>query len=457
MINVHSCEGTYCIDNFNNDNYLVSKEYVEKWKEGKNFQKAFTIDPYYYRLILGTSLSDILSDKTYILDNSYIYGGLGNDTLLGHGNQDILIGGPGNDILNGGSGDDRYLYWKGHGLDSIEDASGKDTLELHGLDVNDLVSITDEPYEIQIEINFELAITISKYRSKNSEFKIKNNSTGEIIKYDSETNEWDTIKIGRIACPTNVEIYDEQGNLVYVMIDGIENYEANDYGYFSVIEENGEFVKYYEMADNLTFKIVANDNGKMNVEFATDINDDIYFKEEIVINKDDQFISSVDGKSLVRLVNGIEEEIIPLELYDLEESKKQDINGGEINKIEGKDVTDGKILDQGITESSNKAMTSSKFKINNIQIKNILNDVLRNSTKFKELNKKEKCIIDGKYWYDNKCNDSEKVDETESEKDNTKLIDKDDSRLLINLTYILISISGAILLVIIFRKKKNEK
>ena len=81
-----------------------------------------------------------------ILEDDYLYGGAGNDTLNGQngddelygeegddilygGNgNDLLSGGTGNDTLNGGTGDDTYIFNFGDGQDIIVEGRGTDTI-----------------------------------------------------------------------------------------------------------------------------------------------------------------------------------------------------------------------------------------------------------------------------------------------------------------------------------------
>ena len=68
-----------------------------------------------------------------------MYGGNGNDTLIGNAGIDYLVGNNGHDTLaggknddrlEGGSGNDTYLFNLGDGNDRIYDSAGNDTLKL---------------------------------------------------------------------------------------------------------------------------------------------------------------------------------------------------------------------------------------------------------------------------------------------------------------------------------------
>lgn len=93
----------------------------------------------------GGDGNDILGgddSNTGLLDvryhgNDVLIGGAGNDILWGDGGNDLLNGGLGIDVMNGGTGDDHYQLAAGDGalslngeMESIEDSSGTDTLQL---------------------------------------------------------------------------------------------------------------------------------------------------------------------------------------------------------------------------------------------------------------------------------------------------------------------------------------
>ncbi|MGE3228032.1 MAG: DUF5801 repeats-in-toxin domain-containing protein [Hyphomicrobium sp.] len=68
----------------------------------------------------GTGLGEILIGRPQ------------GDTINAEAGNDVLIGGGGTDTLNGGSGNDLYVYATGTGNDTINDASGTDTLAITG-------------------------------------------------------------------------------------------------------------------------------------------------------------------------------------------------------------------------------------------------------------------------------------------------------------------------------------
>jgi Ca2+-binding RTX toxin-like protein len=73
--------------------------------------------------------------------NDQLFGGAGNDTLEGKGGNDLLFGGDGNDTLIGGTGNDqmfggagndRMIWNPGEGTDLMEGGDGIDTAEVNG-------------------------------------------------------------------------------------------------------------------------------------------------------------------------------------------------------------------------------------------------------------------------------------------------------------------------------------
>lgn len=69
-------------------------------------------------------------------------GGAGDDRLYGDAGADILVGGRGSDYLNGGAGNDRYYFYPGDGVDTVDDESGGATLVFSGI-LRGQVSCTD--------------------------------------------------------------------------------------------------------------------------------------------------------------------------------------------------------------------------------------------------------------------------------------------------------------------------
>lgn len=133
--------------------------------------------------------------------NDVLEGGVGNDTLLGLGGDDDLSGGEGNDYLEGGDGDDYltgnagqdvlkggagndvYIINSGdstveHGIDTIEDTAGNDTIELNGVGFDLLqVSLQNQVLILNfdgrdiIAINNGLTSSLTKIKVADQEIK----------------------------------------------------------------------------------------------------------------------------------------------------------------------------------------------------------------------------------------------------------------------------------------------
>ena len=82
--------------------------------------------------------------------NDLLFGGAGNDTLLGKGGDDQLFGGGGNDTLTGGTGNDqmfggagndRMIWNPGDGTDLMEGGDGNDTAEVNGGNGSEIFTI----------------------------------------------------------------------------------------------------------------------------------------------------------------------------------------------------------------------------------------------------------------------------------------------------------------------------
>ena len=72
--------------------------------------------------LFGGSGDDTItgSDNDWHLPE-HIFGGSGDDTIDGGGGDDLIIGGAGDDDLTGGAGADTFVFWEGHGADTIRD------------------------------------------------------------------------------------------------------------------------------------------------------------------------------------------------------------------------------------------------------------------------------------------------------------------------------------------------
>jgi Ca2+-binding RTX toxin-like protein len=80
------------------------------------------------QVVLGLGGNDTLyaDDTYYVFDGDSLYGGPGDDHLIGGFGQDILNGGPGNDVISGGASAD--IITGGPGNDRIDGGGGGDTI-----------------------------------------------------------------------------------------------------------------------------------------------------------------------------------------------------------------------------------------------------------------------------------------------------------------------------------------
>lgn len=80
------------------------------------------------RVVYGLGGDDTLyaDDTYYFFDGNTLYGGPGDDRLVGGSGQDILNGGPGNDTITGGGSADAIVGGPGH--DHIDAGGGGDTI-----------------------------------------------------------------------------------------------------------------------------------------------------------------------------------------------------------------------------------------------------------------------------------------------------------------------------------------
>ncbi|MCM8636951.1 MAG: hypothetical protein NFW15_13610, partial [Candidatus Accumulibacter sp.] len=108
-------------------------------------QYSYNNDVYYVQ-VAGTNTYDLV---TIGVENVWIYGGAGDDSLsrvsganalFGHDGNDTLTSGGGNDTLNGGTGNDSISV-SGGGADLIEGGSGFDTLSLNRSDLAAAVTL----------------------------------------------------------------------------------------------------------------------------------------------------------------------------------------------------------------------------------------------------------------------------------------------------------------------------
>lgn len=98
--------------------------------------------------------------------NDHLYGGEGHDILLGGSGNDVLVGGKGDDILAGGTGNDIFKYTAGdldgvaHGdtitdfhLGNLNESNGKIDVNADVLDISELITGHDKPTSLESLVN----------------------------------------------------------------------------------------------------------------------------------------------------------------------------------------------------------------------------------------------------------------------------------------------------------------
>ncbi|MGF1495159.1 MAG: S8 family serine peptidase [Microcoleaceae cyanobacterium] len=94
--------------------------------------------------VYGAAGNDALLGSNDLNQNDLLFGGRGDDTLMGRGGNDVLSGDRGEDILIGGAGGDRFDLLLNGATDFIKDYTlGEDTIGLVNLSIASLSLSTD--------------------------------------------------------------------------------------------------------------------------------------------------------------------------------------------------------------------------------------------------------------------------------------------------------------------------
>lgn len=149
--------------------------------DGDDILKAVIEESYLYGYkgddtITGSEGNDIIYGNQ---DDDSIYAGKGDDKIFAGSGDDVLDGGVGNDYLYGGKGNDTYVFSKSYGTDVICDVDGKSMIEFVGD-----ISLT----ELEIYLVGENAVI----RIKDTDDKIivngyLENSEQYLLRLDSKT------------------------------------------------------------------------------------------------------------------------------------------------------------------------------------------------------------------------------------------------------------------------------
>jgi len=216
---------------------------------------------------LGTDGKDTIRTEVQETQMSVVFGGDGDDRLLGLEGGEMFIGGAGQDWLDGSYGDDSYLYYKGDGEDYIWDAFGTDTIFLMDFETADEIVIEEWDDRICIWYQEDVILHINKNRSAprtNAVALVVGEEEIDLTPYFYGQN-FCTRYV--ISCPVSLEIVEEATGETAQYIDGsVEEAYHTDYGIFYVYEdENGDFVKVADMVEGYTLRILGDDTGTMDV------------------------------------------------------------------------------------------------------------------------------------------------------------------------------------------------
>jgi Ca2+-binding RTX toxin-like protein len=109
--------------------------------------------------ILGTPGNDLLDGGA---GNDSIVGGAGNDTIQGGDGNDTVVGGTGTDQLFGGAGSDTFVWNPGDGSDVVEGGDGTDVLQFNGAAAAEAFALNANGSRVQLlrnlgTVNMDLA------------------------------------------------------------------------------------------------------------------------------------------------------------------------------------------------------------------------------------------------------------------------------------------------------------
>ena len=230
------------------------------------------------KVVFGTTISDNLKYSSALTDlviNYAVYGGAGADDIITSKTGDTISGGRGNDTIDGGWGDDTYIYYKGHGIDTINDTSGHDKLILCGFRSSDTIEVEEgDNTHAYVTVNGSTIVKIAKRRSNpvtgwNNSFTVTDSSDQGFEKNIESylTDKRNFVERLQFSCPVNVEIInDATGKVVYTLYDQIEVTDYTDYGNFYVFEqEDGEYVKIADLIEGYSARVVGVGGGTMDV------------------------------------------------------------------------------------------------------------------------------------------------------------------------------------------------
>lgn len=230
---------------------IITGSSVEALAAGTVQVKAITDDTFLSgaNLISGQQVSTtalMLSNLqravnvTAAVSNTYLAGGLLDDTLMGHIDGSRFIGGKGSDTLIGNIGNDIYLIREGDGHDIITDTGGNNTLKLDkNISINQL-RVNRVGADLLIGISDEQTILVSNMFDVTTGALIVENAVQKINFYDATV--WDIEAIKQRALTGSA------GN------DVIGGFETNDIlvggnGNDQINDQAGDDVYRYALGD----------------------------------------------------------------------------------------------------------------------------------------------------------------------------------------------------------------
>ncbi len=207
------------------------------------------------------------------------YGGDGYDRIFGGHANDTFAAGKDGALMDGRWMNDTYYVHKGDGFISIHDAGGVDKVILCGFDPSERITYETQDYEVRVRVGGKYILSVSRDRASCLDLARPFLNQFTIIK-EGET---EGVDIGKdlergffyhssyiVACPVNIEIYDEAtGEVVYTVQDGEVGAYYTDYGNFYVFPENEEgteFVKQVDLVQGYAIRIVGYDTGTMTID-----------------------------------------------------------------------------------------------------------------------------------------------------------------------------------------------
>lgn len=219
---------------------------------------------------------------------SVVYCGSANNSVsfnssTGSFQKSSVVGGKGNDVFFNARGDTEYFYHlrASEGMDSIEDPNGSDALYLTGdPDASKDIQFTVNSSYVSIQWKGSEITRIYKCRSQNRLTKTQN----PFNVYLNREKLWnladelggDNTTWVSARCPVVMKIYDANHQLIQVLGNDAESFEANENGVFTVLHEVGtdDYIKTAGLfVDDCTIELVGTDTGTMDYE-AYQYNDD---------------------------------------------------------------------------------------------------------------------------------------------------------------------------------------